>query len=268
MTKELAAPSSKRCRRCKAVKGRSEFYVNKRSADGLAQYCIPCQKEYQKQWYETHRDKVNAKAKRWRNANQDKIRARLKATRERRLAKKKAHREANKDSVRAYGAAYRQRNRGRHLDYMRQYEARHRPQRLAYKKAYREANRNAISEKWSAWYEANREANRAKDRARRKANPHKSLAQGAVRRLRIAAAKIQTFTLDDLRERIKAFGGCCAYCGGPHEHMDHVKPLARGGRHCLANLRPACARCNQKKNAQDHKRWLSRLPHARPLPLP
>lgn len=28
------------------------------------------------------------------------------------------------------------------------------------------------------------------------------------------------------------------------------KPLAKGGLHCLANLRPACRACNAQKNAR------------------
>lgn len=34
----------------------------------------------------------------------------------------------------------------------------------------------------------------------------------------------------------------------PWEAWDHVKPVARGGAHVLANLRPACNSCNQTKS--------------------
>ncbi len=37
-------------------------------------------------------------------------------------------------------------------------------------------------------------------------------------------------------------------CGGPFEEVDHVKPIAKGGWHALANLRPACFRCNNQKS--------------------
>lgn len=30
---------------------------------------------------------------------------------------------------------------------------------------------------------------------------------------------------------------------------DHVKPLAKGGPHILANIRPACVSCNSRKHA-------------------
>jgi len=42
-------------------------------------------------------------------------------------------------------------------------------------------------------------------------------------------------------------------CGGASQlQWDHVKPLAKGGAHMLANLRLACSRCNNVKS----DRWL------------
>lgn len=45
-----------------------------------------------------------------------------------------------------------------------------------------------------------------------------------------------------------AASGPCVYCGQPAEHVDHVRPLARGGREQLGNLVPACGRCNRSKH--------------------
>lgn len=45
--------------------------------------------------------------------------------------------------------------------------------------------------------------------------------------------------------------GRCHYCGRPvapaHLTMDHVVPLARGGRSTRGNLVPCCKDCNNKK---------------------
>lgn len=45
--------------------------------------------------------------------------------------------------------------------------------------------------------------------------------------------------------------GVCHYCGRPiparELTMDHVVPLARGGRSTKGNLVPACKDCNNKK---------------------
>lgn len=44
------------------------------------------------------------------------------------------------------------------------------------------------------------------------------------------------------------FGFKCWMCGAPYDHVDHVKPISRGGSNLLCNLRPACARCNRSKS--------------------
>lgn len=46
------------------------------------------------------------------------------------------------------------------------------------------------------------------------------------------------------------------HCGGKFEHIDHVISLKRGGKHCLANLRPACTFCNLSKHDKELNSWL------------
>uniref|UniRef100_A0A6H1Z9B6 Putative homing endonuclease n=1 Tax=viral metagenome TaxID=1070528 RepID=A0A6H1Z9B6_9ZZZZ len=56
---------------------------------------------------------------------------------------------------------------------------------------------------------------------------------------------------------LKAYAGLCAYCGEEMEKvsMDHVVPLARGGRHEPENVVPACLSCNQHKNYRTPEEW-------------
>ena len=42
-------------------------------------------------------------------------------------------------------------------------------------------------------------------------------------------------------------GHRCRYCGEPAAHVDHVVPLARGGRDVESNLAASCAACNLAK---------------------
>lgn len=69
-------------------------------------------------------------------------------------------------------------------------------------------------------------------------------------------ATIQKFDVESLNQRMSVFGYKCAYCRGPFEHIDHVKPLSKGGPHCLSNLRPSCAYCNLSKHNKTLKEWL------------
>jgi 5-methylcytosine-specific restriction endonuclease McrA len=68
----------------------------------------------------------------------------------------------------------------------------------------------------------------------------------ARRNARKAGVLTIPFTADQLAQRLSMFPGCWM-CGGQPESVDHVKPVAAGGAHVLANLRPACGSCNSAK---------------------
>jgi hypothetical protein len=53
--------------------------------------------------------------------------------------------------------------------------------------------------------------------------------------------------------------GPCVYCGAPAEHVDHVRPLARGGWEHRSNLVPACAPCNVSKGDRLLTEWRPEL---------
>lgn len=48
----------------------------------------------------------------------------------------------------------------------------------------------------------------------------------------------------------------CTYCGIPSARgVDHIMPTARGGKHGLTNLTPACGPCNNEKNNRTPAEW-------------
>jgi 5-methylcytosine-specific restriction endonuclease McrA len=49
--------------------------------------------------------------------------------------------------------------------------------------------------------------------------------------------------------------GPCVYCGAPADHIDHVRPLHRGGWEHESNLVPACGRCNSSKGHRLLTEW-------------
>jgi 5-methylcytosine-specific restriction endonuclease McrA len=58
---------------------------------------------------------------------------------------------------------------------------------------------------------------------------------------------------------LKAHDGVCVYCGERAElELDHVVPIARGGRSDVDNVAPCCMRCNQDKGGLLLSEWLSR----------
>lgn len=81
-------------------------------------------------------------------------------------------------------------------------------------------------------------------------NPLSKIAGGQRRRARKMSATVVPYSHADLALRMAACGNRCWMCGGPFQEVDHVKPLSRGGKECLSNLRPACRPCNRSKGAK------------------
>ena len=106
---------------------------------------------------------------------------------------------------------------------------------------HREANRR--------YYAANAERLRDYQRQWKADHPEMVALWHAERRSRKRGAPTVPFTASQLAARIAYFAGRCWICGGVADSLDHVKPLAVGGAHMLANIRPACTSCNSSKGA-------------------
>jgi 5-methylcytosine-specific restriction endonuclease McrA len=106
-------------------------------------------------------------------------------------------------------------------------------------------------------YEAHRERYLLASRAWRKANPGRRMIQNQARRTRkIGCPDSRPVTERDWRNMVRIYGARCAYCHADSPlTMDHVIPLARGGRHAIGNLVPACGRCNASKGAALLVEW-------------
>ena len=110
-----------------------------------------------------------------------------------------------------------------------------------------------------AWVEANRGLCVSYSRKWALNHPLEARAYDSKKRAKRAGAQLHQFMASELELRMSVFGFACAYCGGPFQDVDHVKPLSRGGPHCLSNLRPSCEPCNSRKHAKDHKSWFASL---------
>lgn len=140
-------------------------------------------------------------------------------------------RKNNPEKARARDAEKREKNRDRINEYRREWTARNREKVRGYTSRYQAANRD--------YYRAAKLLRQAREKA-----------NGG----NLTAAKF--------RARWDYFNGKCWMCGDPARHMDHVKPVAKGGGSWASNLRPACIPCNQKKKAK----WP--FPYELPHPSP
>jgi hypothetical protein len=73
-------------------------------------------------------------------------------------------------------------------------------------------------------------------------------------------------TSDEVEEALKILGMepadvRCAYCGDKATEWDHLRPLVARHRPTgfiseIANLVPACGKCNQSKGGSDWRKWM------------
>lgn len=138
------------------------------------------------------------------------------------------------------------------------------PNRLTAERAARAKDPERYRAYVRAWQNRNPEYNNARKRAWEKANPVSKKIMIARYRARLKSMRLHPVSRADLEMRVSVFGDVCAYCGAPWTHLDHVKPIALGGPHCLSNLRPACAPCNRRKSSKPHRQWFSELKGEQP----
>lgn len=128
-------------------------------------------------------------------------------------------------------------------------------------RAYYAANATRLATERYQRYNSNKQYQRELANKRYRRNPEKYKYNSAKRR----AAKFQTdtpLTPQEIRDQRKSQKGFCWWCGKKIRgvsHVDHVIPLAKGGKHEAANIVITCAHCNLSKNAKTPQEWAGRL---------
>lgn len=208
-----ATPCSdtKECRCCHESLALERFTRLSSSPDGLSYYCRAC---------------VSAKNRAYREANAEKLKAQQleyrKANREQLAERAREYRRENPEKVRATEDGRRERRKA----YKREYQER-----------YRQENPEKVTAAIAAW---------------RASNPAQVRTTNQTSRARARGALLDgvPVTLASVEGRWSMWGNRCWVCRGAADSTDHVKPLAAGGPHIPANLRPICRSCNSTKNAQ------------------
>lgn len=126
--------------------------------------------------------------------------------------------------------------------------------------AWRATNRTRHLDNARRWYEEHPERAKANRVARYARSPEMYYANNLVRKARVRAAIcVHGDGCVDAEFLAEIYSRSCVYCGDSAEHADHLTPLARGGLHCRDNIVPACADCNERKQARDPFEWLVSL---------
>ncbi len=107
-----------------------------------------------------------------------------------------------------------------------------------------------------AYYYAHRERLLEQNRKWRKAHPDNIHEKRRRRRakIRVTGTDVTAAKIEDLKRRSK---GKCYWCGKKAKpiHIDHIKPLSKGGEHSMYNLCVSCATCNCSKKDKTPQEW-------------
>ena len=143
---------------------------------------------------------------------------------------------------------------------MRRWRAANPDKQAAANKRWREANPEAARASqaswaarnknyWHEWYRRNVDRQLALGRLWRELNREASREITRRRRARLAEVTVVEFSTAALAARLSMYPRCWICKTAEPTHVDHVKPLSRGGAHMLGNLRPACSDCNLSKGS-------------------
>ena len=178
---------------------------------------------------EERRARHAARANAYYYANRDRVLA-LQATK--RAADPEKYRKASNESGARWRAKHPERYRESSRRIAREYAARHKEERAGQRAAWAAKNPEWNRERYRIWCSKNRER----------------IQQYGYRRRVLLLSGGCGVSREELGHLFDACSGKCAYClTADATDVDHVQPLARGGRDELDNLVPACKSCNSSK---------------------
>lgn len=208
--------------------------------------------------------------RKYRDANKDAAREYYAANRERILENAREYRQANKQKIRDRKHKYYHANKEAIAEATRRYREANKEQLRERRRKYDEANREHIREREHAYRIVNKEAVNERIRRWRANNPDKV---GAATARRAKAELEGNATPKLIQAKWEAGDKTCILCGepidptlkAPHNMsrtIEHLTPIARGGRHDLDNIDFAHYDCNaqkQDRTLEEYREWRERV---------
>jgi 5-methylcytosine-specific restriction endonuclease McrA len=159
-----------------------------------------------------------------------------------------------KDCAKSRATVWYRANREQGLAARRDWYARNQDARRAAMRVNWAANRGARNAQKAAWHAAHPGVKAQRDRAWQAANPAKVRQYRIVSEHRRRAAGGRGIAAADVRNLIELQGGKCAICAAcirQRKHVDHIRPLSRGGLNDRRNIQILCPPCNHRKWCHD-----------------
>lgn len=218
------------CQKCKAEKAVSEFANNKKRNDGIQAWCRQCVNVY----YKNNRDKALQRSQKWYIENTDYKKSYDKEYREINHSKIKEKEKARYENNKEKWVAYREANR----------------ERIA---ARAKDHYNANKDRFAAYRKENAERRANQNRQYRKADPLSFRRRCHIRRARLASSN-ENYEPGYVKVLFRLQLGKCAICRISIKsgyHVDHIKPISKGGTNGKDNIQLLCRTCNLTKSAAD-----------------
>lgn len=243
MTEEIIP--EKTCTKCNLPYPITNYHKSSRGKYGVDARCKLCVSAYTKSAESRARHYIRNRAWRERQGEAGKAadRQRYCNNREYRLAQVKAYQQSNRDKVRAYMRLYCQRNREQIKRNKQTYSAINVEITKARKQLYYQAHkvqRKAAIRAWQITHPTNRQVSHCQTRGR-----HARASGG--------------FTLKAWLAKCEYHGYRCYLCGDSTTartlDIEHRIPLTRGGTNWIANIAPACRRCNSAKSNRTEREY-------------
>lgn len=235
---------SKACTKCEQVKPLKDFGKHngaKSNKTGIRPACKACEVLSYKKYRAANRDKVRATKKAWTAKNKDK-----------KAASDAKYREKNKEKIRQKKLAWYADNRDSQLQKAKAWRLDNKELKAARDKKWQQENKDKVNAKSKAWRTRNPSKAAEVSKNYRTANPEAGRLKASRRRAKKAANGIFVIKQSEAQ---KMLAKPCFYCGGRSEHLDHVIPITKGGRHAIGNLVQSCQACNLSKNAKTIMEW-------------
>lgn len=191
--------------------------------------------DYQREYRRDNAERIRAQRAAFRRENAERLRV---ADRERRPPKDRPPTLAERLTDQEIA----DRSRTYHREYARQYRRRFPEKAREYRRRASERDPERVAEYSRRW------ARRHPDKYRAR-----SQVQRVRRRSRKAGNDTRLVTCADM-EHIRS-QPCCGCGASGRSTVDHLVPIARGGRHAIGNLIPLCRACNSSKGAWTWMEW-------------
>lgn len=225
----------KQCSKCKQILPETDFWKLKHSKDGLRAWCKTCCYNYQKQYKNINKEKIEQHQKNYQKEYRKKNKKKMKK-------QQKIYYQKNKEEIKEKVKKYKEENKKKILDNAKEYYRKNKKEISKKQKTYRERHKKEIK-KYLKNYCQN--------------NKHKYIFYKNRRKTK-KRLLFEKFTIKEWREKVKQTRGICPVCRKPYSEIypycatiDHAPPISKapiGYIYTINDVNPMCGICNSSKS--------------------